>query len=336
MTITTGLISLTEMSYNKNLFVAAAAFLSIVAGAFSAGAQEAMERTGATSRTAHPAPGRFDGYLFLDADGHPLPFQSDDEIERFLSTATMVSIKKIPVGVSGPRKMLLAGEGVRAHAVFKDIDQEKRNQRDTTAGKSKMYLMWRDWFGYDIAAYHVDRLLGNNRVAPVIERAIKRHDGSVQIWLEGVITENERRAKGFDPPNIAHFNQQREIMHVFDNLVANRDSNLGNALIDRNWRLWFIDCSRCFGISEDLLFPEAITHCERRLWNVLRELDETEATRQLAPYLSKAEIRALMVRRDKVVEYIQALIDKWGEGAILFDIGPATGIAPWGGRLGMR
>lgn len=331
MTITTGLTSLTKMSYNKNLFVAAAALLSIVVPAFSAGAQEAVERTGATSHTVEPAPGRFDGYLFLDADGHPLPFQSDEQIEQFLSTATVVSMKKIPVGVSDPRKMLMAGQGVRLHAVYKDIDHEEQNFRDTTAGKSKMYLMWRDWYGYDIAAYHVDRLLGNDRVPPVIERSVKRNNGSVQIWLEGVITENERREKGFDPPNIARFNQQREIMHVFDNLVANRDSNLGNALIDRTWRLWFIDCSRCFGTSEDLLFPEAITHCERRLWNVLRDLDETEATRQLAPYLSKAEIRALMVRRDKLVDHIQALIDDWGEGSILFDIGPATEIAPWGG-----
>ena len=177
MTITASLISLTEMRNIKNLFVAAAVFVSAIVPAISTDAQEAVEKTGATGETAQPAPGRFDGYLFLDADGHPLPFQSDEEIEQFLDTATMVSIKKIPVGVSGPRKMLLAGEGVRAHAVFKNIDQEKRNQRDTTAGKSKIYLMWRDWYGYDIAAYHVDRLLGNYRVPPIIKRAIKRHDG---------------------------------------------------------------------------------------------------------------------------------------------------------------
>jgi len=227
--------------------------------------------------------------------------------------------------------MLLAGDGVRAHAVFKDIDDEKRNYRDTTAGESKIYLMWRDWYGYDIAGYHVDRLLGNNRVPPVIKRSIKRKDGSVQIWLEGVITENERRKNAFDPPDIARFNQQKEILHVFDNLVGNRDSNLGNALIDRNWRLWFIDCSRCFGTSEELLYPEAITHCERRLWNTLRNLDESEVTQRLAPYLPKAEISAMMVRRDKIVEHIQALIEGWSEEHILFDLGPPTEIAPWGG-----
>jgi hypothetical protein len=329
LTITTGLISLTEMRNIKNLFVAAAVFLSAIVSAIPTGAQEAMENTGTTGETAQPAPGRFDGYLFLDADGHPLPFQSDEQIEKVLSTATVVSMKKIPVGVSDPRKVLLAGQGVQLHAVFKDIDHEERNIRIKTAGKSKMFLMWRDWYGYDVAAYHVDRLLGNDRVPPIIKREIKRIDGSVQIWLEGAITENERREKGFKPPNIARFNQQREIMHIFDNLVGNRDSNLGNTLIDRNWRLWFIDCSRCFGTSEDLLFPEAITHCERRLWKVLRELDETEATRQLAPYLSKGEISALMVRRDKIVEHIQALMEEWGEGSILFDIGPPTEVAPW-------
>ena len=317
------------MGNAKNLFVVVAAFLAITGPAISTGAQDPPEKTGATRQGVQTAPSRFDGYLFLDANGHPLPFQSDEEIEEFLRTAAVESKKRIPVGVSDPWKLLMAGSGIRLHAAFKHIDDEKRNIRDTTAGKSKMYLMWRDWYGYDIAAYHVDRLLGNDRVPPIIGRTIKRTEGSVQIWLEGAITENERREKAFAPPDIARFNQQKEILHVFDNLVGNRDSNLGNALIDPNWRLWFIDCSRCFGTSEELLYPEAITHCERRLWNVLRNLDETEVTQRLAPYLSTGEISALMMRRDKLVEHIQALIDEWGEGSILFDIGPPTEIAPW-------
>jgi len=314
----------------KNLFVVAAVFLAATGPAISTGAQDSPEETGATRQGEQTASGRFDGYLFLDADGHPIPFQSDEAIEEFLRTAEVVSKEKIPVGVSAPRKLLLAGSDTRLHAVFKDIDLEERNIRDKTAGKSRMYLNWRDWFGYDIAAYHVDRMLGNDRVPPIVGRKIKRTEGSVQIWLEGVITEKERRDKGFDPPSIGRFNQQKQIMHLFDNLVGNRDSNLGNALIDRNWRLWFIDCSRCFGTSEDLLYPHAITSCERRLWKVLRDLDQTEVTQLLAPYLSKTEIKALMVRRDKLVGHIQALIDEWGETHILFDLSPPTEIAPWG------
>lgn len=272
---------------------------------------------------------RFEGYLFRDADGRPLPFQSDEEIERYLATAEVASMTKIPVGVSDPKKLLLAGEGVRVNAVFKDIDQKEKMVRDMTAGKTKVYLNWRDWFGYDIAAYRLDRLLDLNRVPPVIERKIKRNTGSVQIWLQGVITDTMRRDAGYDPPNIGRFNQQKEIMHVFDNLVANRDSNLGNTLIDANWRLWFIDCSRCFGSSKDLLYPEAITHCERNLFEALKALDQTEVKEQLSPFLSDLEIEALFVRRDKIVQHIEGLIDQWEDILILFDTIAPDATAPW-------
>jgi hypothetical protein len=313
----------------KNLFVVAAVFLAAIGPAISTGAQDPPEKTGATLQSVQTVSSRFDGYLFLDADGHPLPFQSDEEIEEFLRTAAVVSKKRIPVGVSDPWKLLMAGSNFRLHAAFKHIDKKERNVRDKTMGKNKFYLVWRDWYGYDIAAYHVDRMLGLNRVPPIVERKVKGQEGSVQIWLENAITEKERREKAFDPPNIARFNQQKAILHVFDNLVGNRDSNLGNALIDGNWRLWFIDCSRCFGTSEDLLYPEAITHCERSLWSGLRDLDESEVAQRLAPYLSKAEISALMVRRDKIVEHFQALIDDWNEELFLFDLGPPTVVAPW-------
>jgi len=132
----------------KNLFVVAAVFLAATGPAISTGAQDSPEETGATRQGEQTASGRFDGYLFLDADGHPIPFQSDEAIEEFLRTAEVVSKEKIPVGVSAPRKLLLAGSDTRLHAVFKDIDLEERNIRDKTAGKSRMYLNWRDWFGY--------------------------------------------------------------------------------------------------------------------------------------------------------------------------------------------
>lgn len=275
-----------------------------------------------------PAPSsehRFEGYLFRDADGRPLPFQDDQAIEDYLAASTLVSMKKIPVGVSDPRKLLLAGDGLRVNAVFKDIDIKETKVRD---GR-KFYLEWRDWFGYDIAAYRIDRLLGLNRVPPVIQRKIKKRSGSVQIWLQGVITDTVRRNEGFKPPNIGRFNQQKDIMNVFDNLVANRDSNLGNRLIDANWRLWFIDCSRCFGNSSDLLNPESITHCERSLFDSLKALQRSDVEEQVSSYLTGPEIKALFARRDKIVDHIQRLIDEWGEIHILFDTIPPSETAPW-------
>ena len=135
----------------------------------------------------------------------PLPFQTDEAIERFLAEAVVVSTSKIPVGVSDPRKLLLARDGLHVNAIFKDIDREEKRVRDG----SKFYLSWHDWYGYDVAAYRLDRLLGLDRVPPVVERKIQRNPGSVQIWLEGVVTDTVRREEGHKPPSIGRFNQQK-------------------------------------------------------------------------------------------------------------------------------
>lgn len=276
---------------------------------------------------------RFEGYLFMDADGQPLPFQSDEEIEENLRTSAVVSVSKIPVGVSRPKKVLLAADSFHFNAAFKFIDEEKQMVRDpTTTGRGKLYLKWRDSYIYDIAAYQVDRLMGLNRVPPIVRRKIKGLNGSLQIWVEGTITEFNRGEEAIDPPEIARFNQQRSTMTIFDNLVANRDSNLGNTLIDGNWRLWFIDCSRCFGTSKDLLYPDAVTHCDRQMWDALRMLDRSAADEALSPYLSRLEIDVLFKRRDKLVDLLQARIDEWGEELVLFDQRPPTETAPWVGE----
>lgn len=277
-----------------------------------------------------PTGERFEGYLFKDVDGRPLPFQSDEKIANFLKSAVVESITKIPVGITQPKKILLSDESIRLNAVYKNIEEEKDMVRDpTTTGHGRLYIKWRDSYVYDIAAYRLDRLMGLDRVPPIVRRKINGREGSIQIWVEGTITENDRREKAIKPPEIARFNQQRSTMSVFDNLVANRDSNLGNTLIDGNWRLWFIDCSRCFDKYEDLLYPEKITHCDRQVWRALRQLDRSSAGEVLSSFLTQAEIDAIFARRDKLVELIQARIDEWGEELVLFDQRPPTDTAPW-------
>jgi hypothetical protein len=304
------------------------AVVSIIVAAVCLQPFESWSQEAATQPPADPgitADSRFEGYVFRDKDGRPLPFQTDEAIEHFLATAELVSVTRIPVGVTDPRKLLLESEGLRVNAVFKDIDDQQTKVRDG----DKFYLQWRDWFGYDIAAYRLDRLLDLDRVPPVVARTVQNRPGSVQIWLQGVITDTIRRDEGYKPPDIGRYNQQKDIMHVFDNLVANRDSNLGNTLIDGNWRLWFIDCSRCFGSSPDLLYPDSITHCERDLFESLKALDPIEAESKLSPYLTGPEFKALFIRRDKIVHRIQELVDEYGEMAILFDVRPRTETAPW-------
>ena len=278
----------------------------------------------------HTGP-RFEGYLFLDIEGQPLPIQSDVQIEAWLARAKIIQAQPVPTGVTLPRKMLLKGENFEAHAVFKDVDISRRKVTDIINGRNHFSFDWKDCYHFDIAAYKLDRLLGMDRVPPVVPRTINRDSGAISIWLGKTVNEFERsRQWKVDPPDRRRWNQQRLIMQVFDNLAANRDSNLGNLLIDPNWRLWFIDCSRCFGATKTLYYPlKTISQCERGLWQGLKSLNENEIRESLAPHLGRAEINALLVRRDKMVQHFQKLIDERGEAVVLYDVDPPSEKAPW-------
>ena len=299
--------------------------VAVTIGAALAGAQTPK----IASRKTVLADQRFEGYVWLDLGGQPMPFQSDESIEEFLRSATVESIEKIPTGVTRPKKVLLALDGVRAHAAFKYHEETKKNVNQVIAGRRHTFRVWRDSHIYDVAAYHFDRLLGLDRVPPAAPRKLKRTQGSLKIWIEGSINDKTRRDRGIEPPDSFRWNQQRQIMHIFDNLVANRDRNLGNILIDGNWRLWFIDCGRCFGTTEELLYTESISYCERGLWQALQNLNEANLRERLDPYLTSYEIDALLVRCDKVVKRIQSLINELGEERVLFDLRPPSDRAPW-------
>jgi hypothetical protein len=314
----------------------AQAVLPLALGSLAIGSAVWVATAAAQAPESVPSPPiveeRFEGYLWLDVEGRPLPFQSDDEIEEFLRTAEVESIGKIPIGITGPRKVLLVGNGVRVHAVFKDVERSERDVDRIIAGRRHRFREWRDSHIYDVAAYHIDRLLKMDRVPPATPRKIKRDRGSIKIWVEGSVNDAMRRDRGIDPPDSIRWNQQRQIMHIFDNLVANRDSNLGNTLIDGNWRLWFIDCGRCFGTITELFYPDAITHCERGMWQALRDLDEKRLEERLKPYLSVQERGALLARRDKLVQHLQERIDALGEEHVLYDLRSAGERAPWAGQ----
>ncbi len=64
--------------------------------------------------------------------------------------------------------------------------------------------------------------------------------------------------------------------------------------------------------------PKDLVKCDRQLLEKLRKLDGGEVLEKTKPHLNKAEVSALMARRDKIVAHFQQLIAQKGEAAVLY------------------
>jgi hypothetical protein len=282
------------------------------------------------SLAATPAParegvGEAGSYVWRDAAGDPLPFQTHGEILDFLRTADVVDREPIGRGVTGAERLVLERDGIRLRAAFRTVDETRRGPFE---GLPPTYRRIRDAAVFECAAYELSQILGLGRVPPTVCRKIGDKDGSVQIWLEGVKTQDDYLEQPLDRSDVVRWNRQKRVLFVFDALVANVDRNQGNILVGPEGTVWFIDHTRTFALSRDLPEPEKVTRCSRDLWVALREMDEEKVRPRLEPFLRKGEIRSLFRRRATLVKHIEALIAAEGEDAVLFESVP--GVSPAG------
>jgi len=256
---------------------------------------------------------------WLDPDGKPLPFQSNEEVEEFLRTAEIVSRERVGSGLNNPLKVLLEKDGIRMHAIFRDVHVE-RSQMPLRDGRTSFFF--RDDAIFECAAYELAKLLGLDTVPPAVERRIRGQKGTLQAWVENVSTEKAMREKTDVPPtggiNRWRWIMQRQNIYIFDNLIYNEDRNTGNILIESDWKLWMIDHTRGFRRWKELLNPEQVQFAERSLWEKLHTLDETVVRAKLKDFLKPAEINGLIKRKGLLVDHIQKLIDERGERDVLF------------------
>ncbi len=254
---------------------------------------------------------------WLDPEGKPLPFTSDEEVMEFLRTARLIRFRGIPLGVNLPRRALLEKDGVRMHAIFRDVNMDKPMQR---LASGTVVMNFRDSYIFEPAAYELSRLLGLDNVPPTILRKLRGKRGYLQAWLENAMDEERRIRDDLKAPDKVLWSKQIWNMRVFDNLIYNIDRNQGNILIDRNWRVWLIDHGRAFRLEKELRNPELIVQCGRKLWEKLKSLDEETVRERLKKFLRSSQIKALMRRRDILVAHIQKLIEERGENKVLFTL----------------
>ena len=251
---------------------------------------------------------------WLGADGQPVPFDSDEEILDFLRTADIISTESIPTGVTRPKKLLLERDGVRMHAVFRNVDLTKERVR---LRDGHFYMRLRDYGMFEVAAYRLARMLGYDNVPPVVARRIRGMRGSLQLWVEQAMPESGRREKGVHPPSYNTWLQQVQDMYLFDYLITNIDRHPGNYLMGHTGKLWMIDHTRAFQMFISDWTPDKIWFVDRQLWQRLQALDREMLRASLGDVLNVFEIDVLMERIDTFEAHIREHIARRGEAEVI-------------------
>jgi hypothetical protein len=227
------------------------------------------------------------------------------EFEELIRTATVTGPQeKIPVGVTGPRKVALTGGGPIDAVAWKPI-----RPGWYPSGFYESYKA-------EIAAYEIDKLIQLDMVPPTVEKRIGGEVGAAVMWVPGVATFTELGQNIQAPGNhAARWNRQLVRAMMYDNLIGNLDPNLGNWLKDNDWNLILIDHSRSLTSSRDLFHK--MNQVDAALWERMKALDEPKLTATLNQWMGKSEIRAVLQRRERMQQAIDRLIKDRGEVAVM-------------------
>jgi hypothetical protein len=179
--------------------------------------------------------------------------------------------------------------------------------------------VFRDSWRAQVAAYRVARLLGLANTPPTVSRRIRGAEGSLQAWLEGAMTDTQRRERELRPPVWRLWFQQERVMRVFDNLIYNDDRHSGNMLMGADGNLWMIDHTRAFQLHDELRDPQLVTQLDRGLWQRLQDLSDETLAGAVEDLLPRRDVNAFLARRRRLVAHIRALIEERGEAAVLFE-----------------
>lgn len=241
---------------------------------------------------------------------------SEDQMRTFLLNAKVVNGRQVGKGIAGIYRLTLSDGKITHDAAFQSIDEYKQVMKFEDG---RVEINFRDSYKYDIGAYELAKLLGLSDMMPVtVPRKWQGQPGALSWWLPVKMDEEERIKRHIEPPDPEAWNRQMHKMRVFAQLVYDTDRNLGNVLISEDWHLWMIDFSRAFRLYSTLENVKNLTRCNRQLMEKLRQLDSKELTENTKGFLTKAEIQAVMGRREKIVAVFDALVAQKGEKEVLY------------------
>ena len=242
--------------------------------------------------------------------------------EDFLRTAEIVRFEEIGEGVTKPIKLYLQKDGVEAKAAWKN--------------PSGMQLGFLEGWQYEIAAYRLDKLLGLNMIPPAVEREFQGKKGALVLWAENKYSLLKIMEEGIRIPDSAleHTEKMKWLARAWDSLIANEDRTQQNVLYTEDWRMIIFDHSRAFRSEGDfakrLMFgrnglkmtaqgaPMLFRHLPRWFVDKLKTLTFENIRAAVGTTLTDKEIKAVLVRRDLLLQEIAQMVKEQGESAVLY------------------
>ena len=189
-----------------------------------------------------------------------------------------------------------------------DIDEQTKqvSLREADLALEAVFIAApRSSFLPDVAAYRLDRLLGLDMVPVTVVRELDGELGSLQFAPRGVITEPERSAQGVGGSAWCPLGDQFPLMYVFDSLIYNEGRTPDRIRYGGgSFQLILVGHDRA--LATDRGRPAHLEQVSLDLgpaWHrALGALNEELLTERLGDVLDRRRIRALLQRRDALLE----------------------------------
>lgn len=242
-----------------------------------------------------------------------------EQMEEFLLKAPIVRMQSAGDGVTNSRRATLS-DGRLTHAAHVQVVDESKALFDTPRFTE---INFKDSYRFNIAGYRLARLLELDNVPMSVERRVDGKLAAVTWWVDDVMMdEGDRQKKKASDPKPQRGSGYVYRHRVFDELIQNRDRNLGNLLYTNDWKMWMIDHTRAFRLGKQLLKPEQLTRIERSFLENLRKLTRENVTAAVGNSLMREEVEAIIARRDVIVKLFEEKIAKTSEAAVLYTLTP--------------